>query len=217
MTEIESERFHPTSGQFMGWLTMVVAAVALGTAVAYGVWVVAFGAALAGVLAWASMLRPRLLIEGGELVMRNMLETVRIPLAAIEQLNVRQVLAVRTADKRYISTAVGKPWRKTIVAGRSMDGPERLSDRQVPSIGSTTAVVPTPESGHATFGEGADYADFVEARVREAIDRDRRRRDAPLLSDAAAGLASDVRREPAWVEIVLVAGLTLAFVVSLVL
>ena len=99
MTEVESERFHPTSGQFMGWLTMVVAALALGTAVAYGVWEVALGAALAGVLAWASMLRPRLLIEGGELVMRNMLETVRIPLAAIRLQRAEPEPALRHATR----------------------------------------------------------------------------------------------------------------------
>jgi len=217
MAKVEDERFHPTSGQFMGWLTLVLAALTIVTAVAYGVWWVALGALLASVLAWSSMLRPRLMIENSELVMRNMLETVRIPLAAIEQLTVRQVLAVRTAEKRYVSTAVGKPFRKTIVAGRAMDGPERLGDRAVPGVGSTKAVVPLPHSGEASFGKGMDYADFVEAKVREAISADRDQRAAPHLSEEAATLAAGVRREPAWLEIGLVVVVGLAFLVSLFL
>ena len=77
------------------------------------------GAVLAAVLAWASMLRPALWATPDHLVMRNMLETVHVPLAAIEQLAVRQVLAVRAGDRRYVSTVVGRPLRKAMRPGRS--------------------------------------------------------------------------------------------------
>ena len=81
------------------------------------------GAVLAAVLAWASMLRPALWVAGEHLVMRNMLETVHVPLAAIEQLAVRQVLAVRAGDKRYVSTVVGRPWRKAVRTRRPGSAP----------------------------------------------------------------------------------------------
>ena len=50
--------------------------------------------------------------------MRNMLETIQIRLVAVEELAVRQVLAVRAADRRWVSTAVGRSLRKTMTSGR---------------------------------------------------------------------------------------------------
>ena len=55
-----------------------------------------------------------------------------------------------------------------------------------------------------TPDEGADYADFVEDRIRDAAKAAQRVPDAP----------SDVRREWAWPEVGLVVGTSLLFVVS---
>ena len=45
------------------------------------------------------MLRPALWVTREHLVMRNLAETVHIRLAAVEEMAVRQVLAVRAADR----------------------------------------------------------------------------------------------------------------------
>ena len=49
-------------------------------------------ALLGGVLVWASLLRPRVSASRETLYLRNMLETIHIPLAAVDELVVRQVL-----------------------------------------------------------------------------------------------------------------------------
>ena len=72
-----------------------------------------WAALVVGVVVWCAMLRPRLWVTTSDVVMRNMFSTVRVPLAAIEQITVRQVVAVRAGDKRYVSPAVGKSWRQS--------------------------------------------------------------------------------------------------------
>ena len=112
------ERFHPTSGRVTGWLTVGLAGLLVVVGLAYlddgfPPWVVAAGL-LVGVLSWAAMLRPALWATRDHLVMRNLAETVHIRLAAVEEMAVRQVLAVRAADRRFVSTVVGRTWRKTL-------------------------------------------------------------------------------------------------------
>ena len=116
------ERFDPTSGRVTAVLVLVLAGVVVvaGAVDAGSVPLpVLAGAVLAAVLAWASMLRPALWATTEHLVMRNMLETIHVPLAAIEQLAVRQVLALKAGEKRYVSTVVGRPLRKAMRTGRS--------------------------------------------------------------------------------------------------
>ncbi|MBC9733637.1 hypothetical protein [Nocardioides marmotae] len=152
------------------------------------------GAVVVGVLAWASMLKPRVLVVGRRLVLRNMLETVSIPLAAVEELAVRQVLAVRVGEKRYVSTAIGRSWRNT------------LKSNKRPTAGEEDA--PTPRKEPA-------YADVVEDRIRQLADDDRAQRGIARYSPEAEALGAEVRRTPAWLEIGLLAAAVLAFVVTL--
>lgn len=212
MSEQRIEKFEPTSGQFTGWLGAVVGLATAAFAGIVGHRPTALGALLFTALVWAATLKPRLRIEGDQLVLRNMLETVRIPLAGIEQLASRQVFAVRTADRRYVSTAVGRSWRKALAGNRNESS--RISDRIVPTSGSSSAPLPGPVG--AGFGEGMDYADYVEERVREAVAADRLRLGIAAMSEESAALAAHVRREPAWLEIVLIGVLLAAYVASLV-
>ena len=193
------ERFHPTSGRVTVVLVLLLAGVVVVVGVAdpgsIGAPVIA-GAVLAAVLAWASMLRPALWATREDLVMRNMLETVRVPLAAVEQLAVRQVLAVRAGEKRYVSTVVGRPWRKAVRSGRS---------------GHAAA----PAAGEAPAA-GLPYADFVEQRLHQLMADAREAAGVRSLSDEQAALAAGVRREPAWLPIGLSSAAAIAFVVTLV-
>lgn len=196
MQEKPVEEFHPTSGRVTGVLVLLVAGVAVviglvdpGSVAAP----VVAGAVVAGVLAWASMLRPALWATREHLVMRNMLETVHVPLAAVEQLAVRQVLAVRAGEKRYVSTVVGRPWRRAVRSSR-------------------------PGAVHAegTPAKGLAYADFVEQRLHVLMEEARTEAGVRSMSDEQVALAAGVRREPALLPIGLSLAALLVFVVTLV-
>jgi len=113
-----TESFPPTSGRVMGVAAVGLCALVLVYALFDGddgfEAPVAWAAAFAGVLSYAALLRPAVRVESGALVLRNMLDTNEIPLAAIQEVAVRQVLAVRTDDKRYVSPAIGTSFLRTI-------------------------------------------------------------------------------------------------------
>ena len=188
-------RFRSTSGQIMGSLAVVAALLVVGIAAsepdAAPMPVVA-GGVLVGVLGWASMLWPRLSVNADDLVMRNMVETVRVPLAAVEGLAVRQVLAVRAGDRRYVSTTVGKSWRKAMVG----DKPSTRKDADLP----ITEI---------------DYVDYVEQEIRIRMERARAAAGIRLLSDEQLALAAGIRREPAWLPITLVVTAALGLLASI--
>jgi hypothetical protein len=178
------ERFQPTSGRFTGWLTVALSAALVVVGVAYldegfPAWVAVAGL-LVGVLAWAAMLRPALWVTEEHLVMRNLADTVHIRLAAVEEMAVRQVLAVRAADRRFVSTVVGRSWRKAVLSRHTPGADDGLRD-------------------------GMSYADWAEHRLHELVDG--ARRDAGVRPGSAEqlALAHAVRREPAVLPIALIA------------
>ena len=191
MAESQVEEFRPTSGRAMGVVGLLVCAVV----VVYGVLTDGFPVAwiwvalVVGVLVWSSSLRPRVAATSSHLVLRNMLSTVSVPLAAIEQVVVSQVLAVRVGEKRYVSPAIGKSWRQAI-----------KGNRQKP-----TATSETP------------YPVFVEERISRLASDARDQAGVALLSDEQLALASDVRRTWAWPEIGALALATGGLLVALVL
>ncbi len=195
------ERFEPTSGRVTGWMTIVLAAVLVVAGVAYAddgfpLWVTAAGL-LVGVLAWAAMIRPALWATHDHLVMRNLVETVHIRLAAVEEMAIRQVLAVRAGDERFVSTVVGRTWRKTLQSRHRPGG-----------IDTGEVVAPT---------EGMHYADFVENRLHDLVDKARSRAGVRAGSQEQLALPDAVRREPAGLPIALLAGAVVVLVVSLFL
>jgi len=195
------ERFQPTSGRFTGWTTIVLAVLVVVAGVAYAdegfpPWVAALGL-LVGILAWAAMIRPALWATHEHLVMRNLAETVHIRLAAVEEMAVRQVLAVRAADRRYVSTVVGRTWRKALT---SRHRPGGLAD--------DAALAPT---------EGMHYADFVENRLYDLVDKARRRDGIRAGSEEQLALPDAVRREPAWLPLGLIGACLVLLAVSLFL
>jgi hypothetical protein len=134
-----TEKFPPTSGRVMGVL-------AVGLAVALCIYAivdgeggfgapVAWGAAFAALLSYGSLLRPAVRVESGSLLLRNMVDTNVIPLAAIDEVVVRQVLAIRADEKRYVSPAIGNSFFRTIRPRTGRDGlpeltyPEYVRDR----------------------------------------------------------------------------------------
>ena len=88
---------------------------------------VAWGAAFFAIVSYAALLRPAVRVEKGTLVLRNMLDTNVVPLAAVEEVAVRQVLAVRAEEKRYVSPAIGHSFMRTIRPKVARDGRWRSS------------------------------------------------------------------------------------------
>ncbi|NPC42600.1 hypothetical protein [Nocardioides sp. zg-1230] len=188
------ERFQPTSGRLSGWSAVALSATLVVAAVVYRdqgfpAWVGA-AALLVGVLAWASMLRPALWATEEHLVMRNLGETVRIRLAAVEEMAVRQVLAVRAGDRRLVSTVLGRTWRKTVTSRRD------------------------PSAAEEGTREGMNYADWAEQRLRELVDAARERTGVTGGSEEQRALPDAVRREPAVLPLALIGAAALLLVVS---
>jgi hypothetical protein len=134
-----TEKFPPTSGRAVGGLAVLVCA---GLAV-YALFdgedgfqaPVAWGAAFAGIVSYAALLRPGVRVESDALVLRNMIDTNLVPLAAIDEVVVRQVLAIRAHEKRYVSPAIGTSLMRTVrpktdhVGVPELTYPEYVRDR----------------------------------------------------------------------------------------
>lgn len=195
MDEELVEGFRPTSGQVTGVIALVAVAAIVVIAMVdreSGLPAPVIAAALlVGVIVWSAMLRPRVWTTEHSLVMRNMFDTTVVPLAAIEEIAVRQVLAVRAGEKRYVSAAIGRSRRQAVRSGR-----------------------PAPASTDA--GPAAvNYPDFVEERIRRQADDARAKLGIQRFSDEQAALASGVGRRPAWVELGALCATSVAFVVTL--
>ncbi len=134
-----TEKFPPTSGRVIGAVAVLFATVVLVYALVDGEdgfeAPVAWGAAFAGVLSYAALLRPGVRVESDALVLRNMLDVNVVPLASIDEVAVRQVMAVRAGERRYVSPAIGHSFLRTIRPKTGRDGmpeltyPEYVRDR----------------------------------------------------------------------------------------
>jgi hypothetical protein len=126
-----TEKFPPTSGRVMGVLAVLLCAALAAYALldgeeGFGA-SVAWGAAFAGILSYAALLRPAVRVESDVLVLRNMMDTNVVPLAAVDEVVVRQVLAVRADEKRYVSPAIGTSFMRTIRPRVGRDGQPELT------------------------------------------------------------------------------------------
>ena len=189
MDEPETEKFRPTNSRVFGILAVLTALVipvlwVVDRSAHIPGWLV-WASLLFGVLAFGSMLLPAISLTPERLVLRNMLETVSIPLAAVEQVAVRQVTAVLAGEKRYVNPAIGKSWRAALRSGRA---PE--SD--------PTALAPANP-------HDISYADFVQQRIYQRASQERDRLGIPNSSDEQLEAARGIERAPFWPMIVAVA------------
>lgn len=116
MTQEPEERFHPTSGRFSGVVGIVIGAFLAGSAVLDGgpdtVWWLIPSGALAALLSWVMLLRPRVSLTAHDLVLRQPFSTQTVPLATIDSVGVGRVLECRAGGQRYVSAAVGRSPRQ---------------------------------------------------------------------------------------------------------
>lgn len=207
-SETVVERFPPTSGRFSGILGLLTAVVVLVAAVWAGLEGTALGVAivavLGAVLVWIALLRPQVSVTESDLVLRGMLHTDRIPLAAIEKVVITQVLAVAAGGRRFVSPAIGHSVRES-AKRRRLGGLEQQGFDDL-------ARAATPRSG----GRGA-VQEYVESRIVHLAEEERARHGVPRGSAEQRALAAGIRRTWAWPEIGGIAVLALAFLVWLAL
>ncbi len=205
----ETQRFSATSGRVFG---VIGVAVAGATALAALLdtrgepsYATAALAVFFGALVWAAMLRPRVDLDASSIVMRNMFETVTLPLVAVESVAVRQVLVVFAGGKRYTSSAIGRSRRQLFRDGRQGGGGSSTQ-----GIGLVPAMPAAPEKPATA---ATSYGLFVEERLRSRVSDSLARSGIKPRSEEQARLAEGIVRRPAIVEISVLTISLLLFVV----
>ena len=197
------QKFKPTHGTVLGYVGLAVSALVILSLLTTersldGLrW--SLGIAIAAVLIWAVMIRPRATAYDETLVLHHMLSDTHLPLARIDTVVVRQMLNVWIGDQRYLCTGIGRSTRK-LLKSRSRGSMAGLGIVQADDHRGMPEV--------ADFGSGADYATFVETRIEDLARS--ARRDLP-------GEPPPVRRTWAVRELVALAVLGTALALTLLL
>jgi hypothetical protein len=203
------ERFKPTTGIFIGWAGMAVAAFALGY-VALNVHTVGglrigLGAVFAAVVIWVSQLRPRVTAYTRDLHLKGPVRDARVPYVAIDEVTMGQTLNVWVGDQRFVCIGIGKSL-----------GSDIRQRAKKESQGSLLGKSRTREFSDKADLAGLDqtamsYHTFVVTRIEELVDKAKRdQRFAGGTQEPA-----EVRRLYAVPEIVALTVTGLAFVLSL--
>lgn len=215
---VEVQRFRATNGRVMGGIGLVLCGVVAVMLVVTEPPAVAvpgvIGCLLVGGLVWMALLRPSVVATSSELHLRTLFESVSIPLASVETVVVRRYLLVRSGGRRYICPAISRPLRKTIRDELKWSG----SNPMQPGLSVDRLGEATGENLQTDVKKEQElaYADFVEQRIAALAANDRARRGIEERSEEEYELGSQVVRRTAWLEIVVLAVLAAAFVVTLV-
>lgn len=188
------EHFKPTSGLFVGIVVVVGAVIVAALALLSPDEVppeVGVGAILVGLLGWAFTLRPRVSLLGDFLILRGAVSTTLIPLGAIEEMAIRQVLAVRAGDRRYTSTAMGKSFTQLMKSNRR-----------------------SAKEAQGRPGQKApDFIEYVEDRIRQRINDALAKAGIRRGSPEQVALGDGVLTQISWPEVLTIGAAALAFVV----
>lgn len=190
MAEDGIEKFRSGTGRLSGYVALGLAVAVVAPVLSDGYqsneWKVLSGIAFFSYAAWIVLLRPLVAITGGSLLVRSMLSDVRLPLASVEDVKIRQFLVVRAGGHTWSSTGLG---RSRIQLWRLRRGQDDAGNR---------------------------YADFVEQRIRAVSENARARAGIALLSDEQFHLASGIRPAWSWPVIGGLIGLGAAFLVAVI-
>ncbi|MGZ4443085.1 MAG: hypothetical protein ACXVXC_07980 [Nocardioidaceae bacterium] len=201
------ERFKPTNGYVIGYVSLAVV-------VGGVVWIavddptlaglrIALGMLFAGVLIYATQIRPRARIDtAGTLVLKNTFRDTHVPLVLVDAAKVSQALVVYVGAKRYVCIGIGKPIRKELRRSRrsTVFGGSRVS-----------SLVDFGEHAQAAAGErNVTYETWVAQRIEELAGNARKE----LHGGTPTG---EVRRTVAWPELAAALVTGVLFVVTLFL
>lgn len=211
-----TQRFRATNGRLVGATGLVMCAfvaVVLIVTDKPGVAVPGVvGCLFMAVLVWMALLRPSVAATASELHLRTLFEFVRIPLASIDTAVVGRYLLVRAGGVKYICPAVSRPLRKTVRTDLKWSGGTLMQPgASLEKLEEVSGVRTEVEDKH-----DLDYPDFVEQRIMLLADTDRARRGIEARSEEEYELGSHVVRQKAWPELIALAVLGVAFLVTLV-
>lgn len=196
------QKFKPTSGRAIGALSIgVMVVLILYIAITeHDVFAlrVCLGLALAALVVWVTMLRPRADAYPDTLVLHNMVSDTRLPMVFIEAVKVRNTLNVWVDGVRYVCVGIGRSTRSMVK--RRSPGPSAI-------LGGELSQERLGQGESAKIGAGMEYAAFVETRIEGLASAARRDRLE----------ASPVQRTWAVPELVGLAVLAVAFALSLLL
>jgi hypothetical protein len=106
------ERFTPTSGTALGWCGIVIAIATVAylavTDHSVASLRLCLGVALAGLVVWATQVRPRVTTYTRELRLHGSVRDTYVPYTAISEVTLGQTLNVWVGRKRYVCVGIGR-------------------------------------------------------------------------------------------------------------
>ena len=178
MATTQAERFVATGGRLpaMGGfaiLALVTWLSATGSEGGFGWPGVVISAGLAVVL-WATLLRPAVWASAEHLTLRGLVDTVRIPLAAIDAVAVRQFLVVASGERQWTCSAISRSGRQLRIAQQRADTSYAAGEVATAGMIGTDKAAAATERRSQTI-EKNDYGTFVEERILSLADNARAR------------------------------------------
>jgi len=203
------ERFKPTTGTFVGYAGLLVAAFAVGyTALNVHSVVglrIALAAAFAAVLVWVSQLRPRVTAYPSALHMKGSLRDALVPYVLIDEVALGHTLNVWVGERRFVCIGIG--------LSLGTDIRQRAKkQRQGSLLGSSRAHQFSEKAEMAAPDQTAmSYQTFVVTRIEELVEQARKE----MHRRGETADSAEVRRSYAVPEVVALAVTGLALVVTL--
>lgn len=145
---------------------------------------------LFAVVVYVAQVRPAVVLDESELVLRNMLETVHLPWAAIAEVRIRQFLTIKVGDREFNCAAVGRSRRQ---------------------IRRDSRMVVEANPAEASFGR------LVETKIRNRASDARNRQGIKAKSPEQAAQSDDVRRVRAWPEIIALGAAVAALAITILI
>ena len=121
---MEVEKFHSSGSRILGLIGVGLAVLFAAGLAADGLQrsdgLLLCASGFCGVLVWAAMVRPQLRLAGDRLYVRDMLSTVSFPVAAVDAVEVRQVVVLSAGGRKFISATVSKSLYQVIKDNRGV-------------------------------------------------------------------------------------------------
>jgi hypothetical protein len=203
------ERFKPTTGLFIGYAGLVVAAVTLGYSAFFVHSVVglrlAIAAVLAAVIIWVTQLRPRVTAYVGSLHLLGSVRDAHLPYTLIDEVTLGQTLNVWVGETRYVCIGIGQSFGADVRA-------RAKKQKQTSLLGTSRTQEFSEKAEKAAPDQTAmSYTTFVVTRIEELVDQAKR----DLKSRGGTSDGQQVTRPWAVPEVVALVVSALAFVATL--
>jgi len=203
------ERFKPTTGIFVGWVGMLVAAATLGYVVVAVHSVVGLriglGAVFAAAVIWVTQLRPRVTAYSHALLLKGSVRDALLPYVLIDEVTMAQTLNVWVGERRFICIGIGKSLGSDVRQRAKLERQGSLLGKSRTREFSDKAEMAAPDQ------TAMSYHTFVVTRIEELVDQ--AKRELRLREGTAEG--AEVRQPYAVPEVVTLVVTGLAFLASL--